>query len=91
MQQTSGKVMVGDKRVLDAVGVGQLSALAMDEAGAWGRVTLHNVLVVPGLGPNLLSVKRILETGGVVNFSSKGGVTVGKSGGYHCVNMVICI
>jgi hypothetical protein len=80
VQQTSGKVMVGDKRVLDVVGVGQLTAFARDEAGAWSRVTLHNVMIVPGLGPNLLSVKRIVEAGGVVNFSSKGGVIVGKGG-----------
>lgn len=65
-----GKVVVAGGAVLESVGVGCLKAEVLTEQGTTIHVSFKDVLVVPDLGRNLLSVKKIVARGGKVIFTA---------------------
>ena len=65
-----------EARTLNAVGIGRIKGLveATDEEGGGKNieVSFNDVLLVPNLGRNLLSVAKIVDRGGEVTFNSHG-------------------
>jgi len=72
----SKRVIVPGGRTLNAVGIGRIKGLleATDEEGGGKNieVSFNDVLLVPNLGRNLLSVAKIVDRGGEVTFNSHG-------------------
>jgi len=64
-----GRVIVAGGRVLNSTGVGVAQGTVKTVDGRILRITFHEVLLVPGLGSNLLSVQRISAKGGKVVFT----------------------
>lgn len=79
IEQAEGVVRLGDKRTLRVTGVGRLRGATTDAQGRRCAVTLEDVLLVPGLGPNLLSVERMCEKGARVVFD-QGGASIDVRG-----------
>ena len=55
-----GRVIVAGGETLDSVGVGRIKATIKTHQGISKLVTFEEVLLVPGLGRNLLSVKKVV-------------------------------
>ena len=66
---TTGKVVVADGKTLESIGVGTMDAMVCDQQGKATTVSFNEVLIVPRLGRNLLSVKKIVGRGGKVVFA----------------------
>ena len=64
------KVSVGDGRIIDAVGVGNVR-IALTHRKVKKHVTLYNVLYVPDLAVNLFSVRAATSHNKTVEFGSK--------------------
>lgn len=62
------EVFVASKHKLDVHGVGDVKININNNNGDCLDVTVHNVLYVPGLTANLLSVRQMLKKGFVVEF-----------------------
>jgi hypothetical protein len=58
------RVRFGNGQELDAIGIGNLRGTTTNSEGQEISITVKNVLIVPGLAYNLLSVIRIIEGGG---------------------------
>jgi len=69
IQWGKGRVQVAGGRVLKSVGVGSIVGAVRTQDGETKRVLFKDVLLVPELKGNLLSVKRIVSLGGKVTFS----------------------
>ena len=67
------RVRVADGTILEAVGVGRIKGSVITDGGKNIDISFSDVLLVPDLGRNLLSVARIVERGGEVSFSRNGG------------------
>jgi hypothetical protein len=67
-QEQLGSVVVGGGGVLRSVGVGDIHGSVAGPDGKHVAVELRDVLVVPGLGRNLLSVRKVEDLGGRVVF-----------------------
>jgi hypothetical protein len=61
---TNRKVRFGGGQEFDAVGTGTLRGWTTNKDGVKTQITLQNVLIVPGLVHNLLSVKKLGRAGG---------------------------
>ena len=72
-KSTLGKVNVANGARMTSIGVGKLDVTTTGHDGKELKVSLSNVLVVPGLSYKLLSVKRITASGGAVQFEPRGG------------------
>ena len=62
-------VMLGDGKILNAVGSGVVTVHTNLAHGKQQECKLHNVLFVPNLSYNLLSVLKVAEAGKSVTFS----------------------
>ena len=72
IRETPGeKVNVAGGRQLSAIGRGTMQVEAHDEHGTPWRITIVNVLVVPDLGVNLLSVAKLAERGANPSFDPR--------------------
>ena len=56
-------VKVGDDKVIQAEGVGEILLIAKDDSGKPCNITLQNVLYVPELKANLFSIPRTVVHG----------------------------
>jgi hypothetical protein len=65
----SKQVTVAGGKKLEAIGVGRLLVTAQDMHGRSWEIDIEEVLIVPGLGVNLLSVSRLESQGITVSFS----------------------
>lgn len=74
------KVAIGDGKYLEAVSRGKLN-LTVNVAGEQKKCTLHNVLCVPKLAFNLLSISKATERGKQVSFTKKGCEIRERDGG----------
>ena len=63
-----GKVVVADGKTLESIGVGTMHTTVYDQKGKAIKISFNEVLIVPRLGRNLLSVKKIAGRGGKVVF-----------------------
>ena len=80
VRQVHGEVVVANNQVVQSTGVGRMAVILKDAAGRSVRATMYDVLVVPELGRNLLSVKRITCAGGSVSFGpGKGTIKIGDA------------
>lgn len=66
------RVMVAGGRILQAVGVGRIKGSVTTDEGKNIDISFNDVLLVPGLDRNLLSVARIVDRGGEVTFGKSG-------------------
>ena len=66
--QEKQKVILGDGRSLEAVGIGTVELELVLDNDISRRCEVHSVLYVPGLSYNLLSVARITDRGKRVKF-----------------------
>jgi len=69
-----GQVVVAGGKVLESVGIGRIHGIVQTNKGTNIDVSFNNVLVVPNLGRNLLSVKKIVSRGGKVIFTPNNAV-----------------
>jgi hypothetical protein len=82
IRRRRGIVRMGAKKEAESIGLGDLSLWTTTSNGKRIKVTLTNVLIVPNLGFNLLSVPLIYDTGGTATFAqassflSVGGVKI---------------
>ena len=74
IRYAAGEVVVANKEKMASTGIGSLEATTTGADGKRIRVTLNDVLVVPQLGQNLLSVRKITQNGGSVRFGNHGGM-----------------
>lgn len=75
----TGSIVTAGGLTLKSVGYGTMRVCVRSSTGDFVEVDFHNVLIVPGIGPNLLSVQRVRSKGGRVVFSSHGDcIEVGK-------------
>ena len=51
-------ITVGGGRTLTSIGIGDMEVLAKDTKGKVWPIVIQDVLIVPGLGVNLLSVAK---------------------------------
>ena len=65
------QVIIGDGTALEATAIGDMPATAEDGRGERVNITLRDVLVVPKLGRNLLSVRTIAAKNGKVSFDGE--------------------
>ena len=70
--EESRKVRVGDGYTLDAVGKGKVKVCVKSTGGRTVRCELRDVLYVPDLRFNLLSVSKVVKGGKSVKFSETG-------------------
>lgn len=63
-----GEVIVAGGRKLQSIGYGNMHVNAKSLNNEVVKLVIEDVLIVPGLGPNLLSVERIMQKGGQVCF-----------------------
>ena len=75
-----GRVIVAGGKTLDSVGVGRINATIKTHQGISKLVTFEEVLLVPGLGRNLLSVKKVVTRGGKVTFTPSHAVIETSNG-----------
>ena len=61
-------VMLGDGKVLHATGTGTVSVHTVLANGKLQECILHNVLLVPNLSYNLISVSKVTEAGKSISF-----------------------
>ena len=61
-------VMLGDRKVLHATGSGTVSVHTVLANGKLQECILHNVLLVPNLSYNLISVSKVTEAGKSISF-----------------------
>lgn len=61
-------ITVGGGRTLASIGIGELRILAKGTKGEVWPVTLKEVLIVPDLGVNLLSVAKLMKKGAYISF-----------------------
>ena len=66
------EVMLGDGYVVEATGRGTVVLELGTESGKASRCKLHEVLYVPDLSHNLLSVSKAAKAGKVVKFTETG-------------------
>eukprot|EP00952_Eustigmatos_sp_NYUAD-ZCMA_P011655 47248-Eustigmatos_ZCMA.PRE.1 len=72
VKKESGIVVVANKQIMESVAVGQVVVNAINEAGTSVKVLLKDVLVVPELGRNLFSARRVERHGGSVHIGNPG-------------------
>ena len=72
IREEPGQVIVGGGSALMSTGCGDYLATIPNQQGRNVAVTLKNVLVVPQLGRNLLSVQRLAQGGGSACFGKEG-------------------
>lgn len=73
-------IRVADNKVLSVQCSGQVSLDTCDKEGYKNKVLFTNVLCVPGLATNLLSVSQIIQSGGQVRFDKTGCVIMNNRG-----------
>ena len=61
-------ITVGGGRTLASIGTGNLEVLAKDNQGRIWPIIVHDVLIVPDLGINLLSVAKLKQKGADISF-----------------------
>ena len=76
----SQKVTLGDGRTLEAIGTGAVEVKLKQSDGEYRVGRLGEVLHVPTLAYNLLSVAKSTEAGNVINFSETKGEVVNGQG-----------
>jgi len=67
-----GEVIVAGGRKLKSIGYGNMHVRARSLSNEVVKLVIEDVLIVPELGPNLLSVERIMNKGGQVCFGQGG-------------------
>ena len=67
-EKYQAQICVGDGRLINAVGIGNVT-IRYDNDGQTGMLELHDVLYVPDLADNLLSVRKLTEKNDVVKFT----------------------
>ena len=60
-------VKVGDGRELAVIGIGNFIGMFKDKIGNISRLTLSGVKVIPQLSNNLISITKVLSSGGVIS------------------------
>lgn len=70
LQSESGELYLADGKVAKIEGVGEGCITGFDVKGRSVEVKLKNVLLVPNLNCNLMSVQRVVESGARVVFGS---------------------
>lgn len=65
------RVTLGDDSTIHATGVGHIP-VRMRANGRWNNAVLQDVLYVPDLNGNLLSVARITQRGADIRFTGEG-------------------
>ena len=63
LKPTNSGVKTGGGHILPAAGVGKVSITVVDEKGITSDITLNDVLLVPGIKVNLLSIPRMAVHG----------------------------
>lgn len=71
-------IKVANDKSLPVKCSGQVSLDVCDERGQCRKVLFQNVLYVPELATNLISVSQIIKNGGQVKFNNKGCVILNK-------------
>jgi transposase InsO family protein len=77
-------VILGDDYRIPAAGQGQI-IVDMNTGNEIKRTVLNNVLYVPKLSGNLLSVSHFLRTGAEIRFKNEGCELIDKHGDVKCV------
>ena len=98
VQEDHTIVIVGGNMRLEAEGRGQLKGRVITAAGEEAGVTLHDVLIVPDLGRNLLSTRRMAEHGAELHALPRGGIIemgghelpLRDSGGLYLLDLQVC-
>lgn len=95
---SSESVCLADGNKISAKSMGSCKLTVMAENGESKIICIKNVLFVPGLAGNLLSVSRIVDEGFLVSFNSgrcqisKDGkvvITGERKGGLYCIKQVV--
>ena len=66
--ETNVKVNVAGGAQLSSIGRGDMKVQTKDEHGKLWTITITGVMIVPGLGVNLLSISKMLERGAKTKF-----------------------
>lgn len=74
LQRIEGDVITASGDKVASIGMGDLKLVSKDVQGRKVNLTLSNVLVVPKLSRNLLSVKKMTTSGANVSFGPSGGI-----------------
>ena len=61
-------ITVGGGRKLNVIGIGEMAVLAKDMKGNAWPIVIQDVLIVPQLGVNLLSVGKLMQKGAYISF-----------------------
>ncbi|KPJ19636.1 Retrovirus-related Pol polyprotein from transposon TNT 1-94 [Papilio machaon] len=72
-------IKVANDKSLNVKCSGQVTLNVSDQRGQHRKVLFQNVLCVPELATNLISVSQIIRNGGQVKFNSKGCVILNKN------------
>lgn len=75
------KVTLGDGRQVEALGQGKVTIKVQLNSNKYKRLRLHQVLLVPDLSYNLLSVAKAAEYGKTTVFNHTGGEIRSEDGG----------
>lgn len=78
MTSPTKMIKVANDDILHVKSCGQISLEVIDEKGQRNKVLCKNVLYVPELATNVLSVSQIIKTGGQVKFNGEGCVILNK-------------
>lgn len=73
------KIFMGDNGCVEAIGIGNV-VVQSEVDGHERKITMRNVLHVPKLHSNLLSVSKLVNEGCKVNFFTNGGTIEGPNG-----------
>ncbi|KAF8498947.1 hypothetical protein F5888DRAFT_1600212, partial [Russula emetica] len=75
----AAQVVLGDSSSIPATGTGQVH-VRMAADTKWNKLVLHNILYVPELHGNLLSVPQIVKHGTEVRFTGRQCKVLSDSG-----------
>ncbi|MHB1946432.1 MAG: reverse transcriptase domain-containing protein, partial [Metallibacterium sp.] len=76
-------VQVADGKHIEVKGKGDISLMIPDQRGQERRIKLENVLWMPNLAKNLLSVRILMKNGHEVNFRNDRGEILLKGKNFH--------
>lgn len=76
-------IVLGDNSTIQGTGVGRI-AVQMNAEGRWNRAVLQDVLYVPELHGNLLSVSQLARRGADVRFAKGGCQILDQKGTLTC-------
>lgn len=62
-QNIKGKVYLAEQDIIESKGIGSIKVKVQNDKGATTHVIMHDVVYVPDLRNNLLSVNKLMDRG----------------------------